>query len=138
MNEDQEPMLAGMEPVVVEVPPAEDKEAARKRAREFDDALYAPLLSRAHSDQAKALVDAVTALVAQQELAASSRTRRRGRTRTAVLRAAVERFLADLLQAQSVERAKGYVYRPMRPEGFKGGAVSYRTFTAVVGAMVSV
>jgi hypothetical protein len=132
MNEDQEPMLAGMESVVVEVPPTEDEEAARKRAREFNDALYAALVSRAESDQAKALVDPVTALVAQRELAANARTHKRGKTRAAVLRAALERFLADLLQAHSVERARGYVYRPMRPEGFTGGAASYRTFKSVV------
>lgn len=110
-------------------------EAKRLKGRDLDDALYAALLSRAHSDQARALVDTVTNLIAEHELAASTRTNKRDKKKLA-LRLAVERFLADLLQAQASETNKGYVYRPVRPEGFTGNAVSYRTFKSLVDAML--
>src|SRR5262249_55267139 len=66
------------EPVVVQTSEEKD-EAARKRAREFDDALYAPLDCRAQSDQARALVDAVVTLVTEQEHSGRSRTNRRNK-----------------------------------------------------------
>jgi hypothetical protein len=101
------------------------KEPRVQNPREFDDAHYAALMSRAHSDQARALVDAVTERVAVHELAAGKRSNTR-KQRHAELTAAVERFLADLLQAQRSEKAKGYVYRPMRPVSFSDSDVGYR------------
>jgi len=112
------------------------EEAKRLRGRQLDDALYAALLSRAHSDQARALVDTVVTMVAQRELAAGIRTNKRDKKQTA-LRSAVERLLADLLQAQASETNKGYVFRSLRPEGFSGQAVSYRTFKSLVDAMLT-
>jgi hypothetical protein len=88
-----------------------------QNSRELDDARYAALMSRAHSDQARALVDTVTDAVAVHELAAGTRTNKRLRKQVA-LRSAVERLLADLLQAQLSEKANGYTFRPMRPAGF--------------------
>src|SRR5215472_404831 len=111
-------------------------EAKRLRGRQLDDALYAALLSRAHSDQARALVDTVVRMVAERELAAGIRTNKRDKKQTA-LRSAVERLLADLLQAQASETNKGYVFRSLRPEGFTGQAVSYRTFKSLVDVMVT-
>jgi hypothetical protein len=112
------------------------EEVKRLKGRQLDDALYAALLSRAHSDQARTLVDTVAKLVIEQEVAAGTRTNKRNKKQTA-LASAVERFLADLLQAQASETNKGYVFRPLRPEGFTGQAVSYRTFKSLVDAMLS-
>jgi hypothetical protein len=135
MNEDQEPMHAGMEPVVVEVPPV-DEEVARKRAREFDDAVYATLTCRTQSDQARALVDEVMELVTEAEAAAGKRINKRGK-KEADLRVALEGFLADLLRAQAPERTHGYVYRSMRPAAFTEGDIGYRVFKALAETMVS-
>jgi hypothetical protein len=135
MNTESQPPQLGTETVVVETSVTDD-EAARKRAREFDDALYAALLSRAHSDQAHALVDHVVTMVAAHELTAGIRTNKRDKKHTA-LRTAVERLLADLLEAQASQRAKGYVYRTARPKDFTGESVSYRSFKSLVDAMVS-
>ena len=118
--------------------PEEDtaaEEAKRQKGRELDDALYAALLSRAHSDQACALVDVVTKTIAEHELAGSLRANKRDKKHK-TLRLAVEAFLADLLQAQTSQKAKGFVYRPVRPDGFTGQAVSYRTFRSLTNAMV--
>src|SRR5262249_33793115 len=79
---------------------AELEEAKRLRGRQLDDALYAALLSRAHSDQARSLVDTVVTMVAEHELAAGVRTNKRDKKHTA-LRTAVERLCADLLEAQA-------------------------------------
>jgi hypothetical protein len=107
----------------------------RQNPRELDDARYAALICRAHSDQARTLVTAVTNLVATHELTKGTRTNKRKKKQIA-LSSAVERLLADLLQAQTSEKAKGYVYRPMRPASFTEGDVSYRVFKAVVDALV--
>jgi len=114
----------------------EADEAKRLRGRQLDDALYAALLSRCHSDEAHALVDTVTALVTEHEIAAATRTNKRNKKKLA-LRLAVERLLADLLQAQASDTNKGYVYRPLRPEAFTGQAVSYRTFKSLVDVMLT-
>jgi hypothetical protein len=82
MNTESQPPQLGTETVVVETSVTDD-EAARKRAREFDDALYAALLSRAYSDQAHALVDHVVTMVAAHELAAGIRTNKRDNSRSA-------------------------------------------------------
>ena len=102
----------------------ETKQPKVHNPRELDDARYAALDCRAHSDQARALVAAVTDLVAAHELASGTRTNKRKKKQTA-LGAAVERLLADLLLAQTSEKTKGYVYRSMRPEGFAESDVSY-------------
>jgi hypothetical protein len=118
---------------------ARDREEAKKpkvdNPREFDDARYAGLTSRAHSEQARAVVVAVTDLVAAHELAAGTRTNKR-KAKQIALSSAVEGLLADLLLAQTSEKAKGYVYRPMRPAGFTECDVSYRAFKALVDALV--
>jgi hypothetical protein len=107
----------------------------RQNPRELDDARYAALDCRAHSDEARALVPAVTDLVVAQELAGGTRTNKRKRKQTA-LRSAVEGLLADLLQAQISDKTNGYVYRPMRPSSFTEGNVSYRVFKSLVDTLV--
>ena len=128
--------LEGVQQLVRPEEPADLEEAKRLKGRELDDALYAALLSRAHSDQARALVDTVAKLVTEQEVTAGTRTNKRDKKQPA-LASAVERLLANLLQAQASETNKGYVFRPLRPERFTGQAVSYRTFRSLVDAMES-
>jgi hypothetical protein len=133
-----EKMPGALEDQVQEIAREEDAaadEAKRLKGRELDDALYAALLSRAHSDEARTVVDTVTKIVAEHELAGGTRTNRRDK-KQAALRLAVEALLADLLQAQASEKAKGYVYRTVRPEGFTGQRVGYRTFKSLVDAML--
>lgn len=113
-----------------------DDEAARKRAREFDEAIYAALDCRAQSDQARSLVDAVVTSVTEHEHAKGTRTNRRNK-KVAALRVAVEGFLADLLKSQAVPGSHGYVYRPMRPGNFTEGAVGYRVFKSLTEAMTA-
>src|SRR5262245_53713143 len=74
-------------------------------------------------------------MVAAHELTAGARTNKR-KKKQAALSSAVERLLADLLLAQASEKAKGYVYRPTRPEGFTESNVGYRVFKALVDALV--
>lgn len=74
----------------------ETKKPKVDNPRELDNARYAALMSRAHSDQARALVETVTNLVAMHELAAGTRTNKRKKKQDA-LRSAMERLLADLL-----------------------------------------
>ena len=68
------------------------EEAKRQKGRELDDALYAALLSRAHSDQACALVDAVTKSIIEHELAGGLRANKRDKKQK-TLKSAVEAFL---------------------------------------------
>jgi hypothetical protein len=65
MNTENYSAQPGMEPIAVQT--SEEDEVARKRAREFDDALYAPQDCRAQSDQARALVDKVVTLITEHE-----------------------------------------------------------------------
>ena len=117
------------------VAPKETKEPNSVHPRELDDARYAALDCRAHSDEARALVATVTDLVTAQELAAGRRTNKR-KKKLIALSSAIERFLADLLLAQTLEKSNGYVYRSMRPEGFAECEVSYRVFRDLVDALV--
>jgi hypothetical protein len=136
MNDERSPMVE-TEPSATtgtSVAATEIGEANRQKRRELDNALYAALLSRAHSDQARALVDIVIKMVADHELAGGTRTYKRDKKQTA-LRVAVEALLADLLQAQGAEKAQGYIYRTVRPEDFTGQRIGYRTFTSLVDAM---
>ena len=71
------------------VPKGTSKSQSVHNPRELDDARYAALDCRAHSDQARALVAAVTDLVAAHELASGTRTNKRKKKQTA-LSSAVE------------------------------------------------
>ena len=85
--------------------PEETKEPKLQNPRELDDARYAALDCRAHSDQARALVAAVTDLVAEQELTSGTRTNKR-KKKQIDLGSAVERLLADLLLRRPPRRPK--------------------------------
>jgi hypothetical protein len=78
----------------------ETKEPKVQNPRELDDALYAALTTRAASDQARALVDHVTLLAAEHELAVGTRKNKR-KTKEAALRSAVEE---NQLRAKSMCR----------------------------------
>jgi hypothetical protein len=69
------------------------------------------------------LVGALVRMVVEHECATRRRVNMRKKTQEA-LRQAVERFLADLLFELSLTRTRGYVFRPLRPGGFTGSAVS--------------
>ena len=135
MNDESNLAQTGKETVRFQTP-SPDEQAARKRAREFDDALYASLDCRAQSDQGRVLVDAVVTLVIEYERAAGSRTNERNK-KIADLRRAVEGFLADLLRAQASPQSHGYVYRAVRPGNFSDGDISYRVFKALTDAMIA-
>ncbi len=103
-------------------------------ARDLDNALYAALLSRAHSDQARQLVQTIALKVASHEVAVGARANKRI-TSSKTLDSTIERFLGDLLRAHTVEKTKGFIFRSMRPEAFTGGEVGFRTFTRVVASL---
>jgi len=71
--------------------PKDTKGPKVRNPRELDDARYAALDCRAHSDQGGALVAAVTNMVAAHELAAGARTNKR-KKKQAALSSAVERL----------------------------------------------
>lgn len=106
----------------------------KQNPRDFDEAFYAALLSRAQSDPARQLVQGLAEIVESHELAVGIRANR-SIAKLDKLKIAVERFLADLLCAQATERSKGYVYRSMRPKGFTNGEVGFRTFRRLVKSL---
>jgi hypothetical protein len=87
------------------------------------------------SDNAKAFIDELTRQVAQEERASGQRKNRRGGASLAELWCALEAFVGDLLRAAVSERAQGFVYRSMDAGAFSGEPVSFRTFTAMLGAL---
>src|SRR5262249_11993004 len=113
----------------------ETNEPKVKSPSELDDALFAAIVCRLHSDEARALALIVAEMVGAHELAKGMRKNKRKKRQTA-LSTAVERLLADLLLAQTSEKTKGYVYRSLRPGGFTESEVSYRIFRALVEALV--
>ncbi len=109
--------------------------ALKKRAREFDRAIYADFTWRAQSEQASALIGSIFNAVTDYEVSAGTRTNKRGKT-AADLRLTVEAFTADLIKAQAIsESTHRYVYREMRPKAFTGEDVGHRVFIALVDAM---
>src|SRR5262245_54145172 len=113
----------------------ETNEPKVKSPRELDDALFAALVCRVHSDEARALALIVAEMVGAHELAKGMRKNKR-KKRQAALSTAVERLLADLLLAQTSEKTRGYVYRSLRPAGFTESEVGYRVFKDLVDALV--
>lgn len=109
--------------------------ATQKKATARVLGSYASLTSRATTDNAKALLDALTPIVAKQELDSGDRKNRRGEKATTELRRALEAFVGDLLGALASEKAEGIVYRSMDSGAFTGAPVSYRMFSSMVGAL---
>src|SRR5260370_41984679 len=100
--------------------------------RELQHAVYAALTSRAGTDAANRLVDTLCEQVSAYEVRQGKRSNQR-KKKAPQFRMAVEGLLADLLRAQTNEKAKGWVYRSLRTGSFTGGAVWYKKFIAVGG-----
>jgi hypothetical protein len=100
---------------------------------ELQAATHATLRAHATSDEAKALVAKLAAIVEDHAISAGSRqNRRKGTARK--LDYAAGAFLANLLHPLSAEEPEpnGWVYRSMHAKSFTGAAVSHRTFTQLV------
>src|SRR5262245_36098528 len=126
-----------------------------ERAERPRNDFYAPLLSRAASPEADALVAGVYARVetwegiqARKEAKSTKGTTeatkrgryKRGGQRAGAFRETLERFLGDLLRAQhnkqSTENATGRVFRPLGKKDFPpDDLVSYRNFIAAVDGL---
>src|SRR4029077_20332107 len=100
---------------------------------ELQAATHATLRAHATSDEAKALVTKLAAMVEDHGIAVGSRKNRRGRT-AEKLKYATGAFLANLLRSLSDEvlEPNGWVYRSMQAKSFTGASVSHRTFTQLV------
>lgn len=94
---------------------------------ELQAATNATLRAHATSDEAKALVARVAAMVEEHAHAVGLRKNKRGKT-AAKLQYATGAFLADLLRAQCPEQSSEWVYRSMYRKGFSRAKVSYLTF----------
>lgn len=91
---------------------------------------YASLTNRAVTDEARSLVDTLTQMLRDHELATGARKNKRKSTESG-LRNAVEGFVGDILLAQASKRGQGWIAHSTRRESFTGGPVSWRTFDAV-------
>src|SRR5262249_6054148 len=81
------------------------------------------------------LIDVLLGRVNDYEHRFGARHYKRGRKAKRDFRQALEGFVGDLMRAQSSESAKGWVYRAMRPAGFTGEDVSFRTFQRLIDAL---
>ena len=75
------PKVAAIDPKALWVIERKTRSQRSTNPRELDGARYAALLTRAHSDQAHALVATVTDMVAAHELAVGTRTKKRQKKR---------------------------------------------------------
>ena len=103
---------------------------------ELQAATHATLRAHATSDEAKALVAKLAAMVEDHGISAGSRKNRRRGT-AGKLEYASGAFLANLLRALSVEvpEPNGWVYRSMHAKSFTGKAVKHRTFKQLVDGL---
>jgi hypothetical protein len=97
-------------------------------------AVFASLTSRAVTDSAHGVVDALVEQIVAHEHKRGKRKHARV-TKAASHRKAVEGFLGDLLRAQANETAPGWVYHPTAPRSFTRGPVSHRLFKGIVEAL---
>ena len=103
---------------------------------ELQAATYATLRAHPISEQAKALVGALAAMVDGHALATGARKNKRKST-AEKLDYAVGAFLADLLRGHgdSEPEPNPWVYRSMHAKSFTGEPVSYRTFGRLVDGL---
>jgi hypothetical protein len=103
---------------------------------ELQAASHATLRAHATSDDAKALVAKLAAMVEDHGIGAGSRKNRRKGT-AAKLEYATGAFLANLLRSLSDEvlEPNGWVYRSMHAKSFTGKAVTHRIFTQLVDGL---
>jgi hypothetical protein len=106
----------------------------RATQEELQAATNATLRAHATSDEAKALVAKLAAIVDEHAHAVGLRKHKRNKTAER-LEYATGAFLAYLLRAHGSEQASEWVYRSMYAKGFTGAAVSYRTFTQLIEGM---
>lgn len=95
------------------------------------EAPYASLTYRAVTDEARLLVETITAMLTKQELASGARQKKRKETEAA-FRRAVEGFVGALLFAQNHKKSTGWTKHSTRAEYFTGEEVSHRNFKAVI------
>jgi hypothetical protein len=100
---------------------------AEPNNRELEHAKYAPLTSRARTEQAHILVDHLLA-----QITGAAQGRRQYAKTQRQLRHALEGLLGDLLRAQNLQKANGWTYRSLRAESFTGEDIGYRTFTHLI------
>jgi hypothetical protein len=100
---------------------------------ELQAATHATLKAHATSDEAKALVAKLAAMVEDHGISAGSRQNRRKGT-AGKLEYATGAFLANLLRPFGAEEPEpnGWVCRSMHAKSFSGAAVSHRTFAQLV------
>jgi hypothetical protein len=101
---------------------------------ELQAATHATLRAHATSDEAKALVAKLAAMVENHGVSTGSRKNRRKGT-AGRLGYATGAFLANLLRPLEAEEPNGWVYRSMHAKSFTGAAVSHRTFTQLVDGL---
>lgn len=99
-------------------------------------AIYAALNGRVASKEARELVDGLASGLEHHEWNTTGRVNRRGQKTRDKLVFAAGAFVADLLVAAGRPEAAGWVYRPMRTEGFFDVGFSIKTFRPLVGMMV--
>ena len=94
---------------------------------ELQTATNATLRAHATSDEGKALVAGLAAMVDEHAHAVGLLKNKRGKT-AAKHQYATGAFLANLLRAHGPEQSSEWVYRSMYKKGFSRAAVSYLTF----------
>jgi len=94
---------------------------------QLQDASYATLRAHATSDQAKALVAKLAAMVEQHTIQAGLRQRKR-RDTAGKLEYATGAFLADLLRPFEAEEPNGWVHRSLNKSSFTGRPVGRHAF----------
>ena len=105
---------------------------------ELQAATNATLRAHATSEEAKALVTKLAAMVEDHSLGAGSRKyKRKGMAEK--FEHATGAFLANLLRPLSAEEpeSNGWVYRSMHAKSFTGAAVSHRTFMQLVEGLTA-
>jgi len=88
------------------------------------------------SDQGRAVVTRLHEAITVHERAAGLRKYERGKT-SAQFDKAIGAFAADLLLAQTHEKAHGWIQRSLRPESFDNGPVTRTQGLAVVEGLVA-
>jgi hypothetical protein len=101
---------------------------------ELQAATNATLRAHATSDEAKALVARLAAMVDGHAHATGLRKNKRTKT-ASKLQYATGAFLADLLRPFDAEEPNGWVYKSLHAKSFTGAAVPRRTFEQLLGAL---
>ncbi|MBR1300069.1 hypothetical protein [Bradyrhizobium sp. AUGA SZCCT0042] len=98
---------------------------------ELQAATYATLRAHATSEQAKALVAKLSAMVEDHTIQIGFRKNKR-KDAAGKLGYATGAFLADLLRSWNTDKTNGWVYRSLKKASFNGEAVAWRTFAQLI------